>query len=170
MIFSLILLPLVLASEIPAPVDNKATPDWLLGNWSGKGSLFGQPAHMSLTVCPLAGNRGLTLDYQVKGEGRSTMQFAGHADYVPDGENRWRGQWTGSNGVDHDLSALVSKDSFTATWHNAAVETGRTHYQRTGPEQLRVTDYVLRENGRFEQFARADYDRKIACPGSPNTD
>ncbi len=166
MISSLLWLPLMLAVETPTPVDDRATPDWLLGDWSGKGSLFGQPARMSLSVCSLAGNRGLTLDYQVRGEGSSAMRFTGHADYLPDGENRWRGRWIGSNGVDHDLTALASNDSFVATWHNAAVETGRTRYQRIAPEQLRVTDYVLRDGGRFEEFASADYDRKATCQGS----
>ncbi|WP_109357542.1 hypothetical protein [Sphingorhabdus sp. EL138] len=161
---ALLWLPVMLAIQTSTPATGRDLSDWLLGNWTGKGALFEQPASMSLSVCPLAGDRGLMLDYQVTGEGSPPIRFAGHADYIPDGQNRWRGRWTGTNGVDHDLTALASYDSFVATWKNAAVETGRTHYERIAPRQLRVTDYVLRDGGRFEQFASADYVRNSACP------
>lgn len=161
---ALLWLPVMLAIQTSTPAADGELPSWLLGNWAGKGALFEQPASMSLSVCPVTGDRGLTLDYQVTGEGNPAIHFTGQADYIPDGKNRWRGRWIGSNGVAHDLTALASDDSFVATWKNAAVETGRTHYQGIAPGQLRVTDYVLRDGGRFEQFASADYVRNSACP------
>lgn len=168
MISALLLLPMMLTMEAPTHPEKQEHPGWLLGQWSGKGELFGQPAKMLLSVCPLVGHRGLTLNYQVTGVFSSAMQFAGHADYVPDAENRWRGRWIGSNGVDHDLTAVASDQSFIANWHNAEVETGQTQYRSIGPGRLRVTDYVMREEGRFEQFASADYDRKTDCEETPD--
>ncbi len=168
MIAAFLWMPLMLVMEVQTPSDGHDTPDWLVGNWSGQGLLFGEPARMRLSVCPLVGHRGLTLDYQVEGESNPAMRFSGHADYLPDSGNRWRGRWIGSNNVDHDLTAITSDQAFLATWHNAAVETGQTQYRLIAPGHLKVTDYVQRDGGGLESFASADYRHKTACPSLPD--
>jgi len=74
MIAAFLWMPLMLAMEVQTPSDGYDTPDWLVGDWSGQGLLFGEPARMRLAVCPLAGHRGLTLDYQVRGESNAAVE------------------------------------------------------------------------------------------------
>ncbi len=168
MISALLWLPVMLTMEAPTLKERADTPHWLEGHWVGQGSLFKQPAKMSLSVCPLTDNSGLELEYKVLAESEDGKQtrFTGRADYFPDGDNRWRGSWVGSNGVDHELTAFVSDKTFIATWHNEAVETGQTRYELGIAGQLKVTDFIFRDGEHFEPFAHANYKKTSVCDSS----
>jgi len=171
MIHMLVLgLSALVASGVPASGEtngiNPMAPQWLLGHWSGQGELFQNPAQMHLAICPLAGNRGITLNYRVEtvtNDKEKRYKYSGHADYFPDETGTWKGRWIGSNKVDHGLDATFTDQELSVIWHNADVETGKTIYRRTAEGGLAVQDYVARKDGGFRLFAHAEYAREKSC-------
>ena len=162
-----ILLAIGLSTSVAPPNSVKSeVPDWLLGRWTGEGELFKNPARMNLSICRLAGSRGMTLNYRTETGRKGSAgyyAFFGHADYFPQSENKWHGRWIGSNKVDHDLAATLSDGEFLTVWQNAAVETGKTSYRMTARGRLQVRDYVVGKDGDFHIFAKADYARTENC-------
>ncbi|MEM8917777.1 MAG: hypothetical protein AAGE37_02865 [Pseudomonadota bacterium] len=166
-----LLLTALLTTATDPPKPARDIPDrmmeirWLTGQWSGTGTLFGNPVRMELVICPVAAGHGFALDYVVKPEQPSSTSsiFAGHALYWPKNGSGWSGRWVGSNGVNHQLDVRSGSLSLETTWSNADVETGRTSYALDRARKLIVNDKVRQSEGNFRQFATGRYERTGGC-------
>lgn len=150
-------------------VKNVQSTKWLYGHWTGSGQLFGKAVQMTLSICPIAKDRGFALNYNVSTpmeEGKkdgSSIIFSGHADYLPVSGSKWRGHWIGSNGVDHDLDGTVTEKQLDVIWRNLKVETGQTNYRLQSDGKLSATDQVIGKNGEWRIFATGSYTRDGDC-------
>ena len=129
----------------PAAAQDASTLNWLIGEWRGTGTMFGNPSEATLSVRPVLGGRFLELGYRAGGfEGRAMYHFI-------DG-GRWRAQWFDNRGMSFPIEAFYIERSLTAEWGSAETEQGRTLYLLRPDGRLSVTDSVRRD-GAYRVFS-----------------
>ena len=129
----------------PVAAQDARTLDWLLGDWRGTGTMFGNPSEATLSVRPVLGGRFLELNYRAGAfEGRALYHFV-------DG-GRWRAQWFDNRGATFAIEAFQIERSLRSEWGSAETEQGRTVYYLGQDGRLRVTDSVRRD-GTYRDFA-----------------
>ena len=121
------------------------TLSWLVGEWRGTGTMFGNPSEATLSVRPVLGGRFLELSYRAGAfEGRALYSFVSGG--------RWRAQWFDNRGMTFPIEAREIERSLTSDWGSQDTEQGRTIYLLAANGQLRVTDSVRRDGG-YRDFA-----------------
>jgi hypothetical protein len=145
------------STEVAAP-----SLEWMLGNWSGSGKLFGQDSRVTLSVRPVAGEAAYSFDYQVMtaaGQNRAETRFQAHAFFQRGKGNQWHGRWVDNFGNLHDISASLDRNNMTSTWGSPSTEIGRSTYILNDGRML-VTDWALGRDGVFKQFAQSELVRE----------
>jgi len=146
--------PMLLAAAAPAPASGEI--GWLVGDWSGSGTIFGAPSTAELHVKPALGGRFTELRYRVDGKRQGTaFRFEGAAFYerAADANGGWTARWFDSSGAKHPITATAADNALTALWGEAATERGRTVYRRQPDGSLEVVDEVADKSG-WRVFAR----------------
>jgi hypothetical protein len=118
---------------------------WLIGEWHGTGTMFGNPSEATLSVRPVLGGRFLELSYRAG-------TFEGRALYSLVSGGRWQAQWFDNRGTTFAIVAWEIERMLTSDWGSAGTEQGRTVYILADNGQLRVTDSVRRDGG-YREFA-----------------
>jgi len=136
----------------PATAQDATTLEWLVGEWRGTGTMFGNPSEATLSVRPVLGGRFIELSYRAGGfEGRAMYQFV-------DG-GMWRAQWFDNRGMTFPIRGYQIERSLRAEWGSAETEQGATLYHLRQDGSLRVTDNVRRE-GTWREFAVHSFTRQ----------
>lgn len=143
-VFSGLVALLVLVAA-PAAAQESGTLSWLVGEWHGTGTMFGNPSEAALSVRPVLGGRFIELSYRA---GR----FEGRAMYRSGPEGRWQAQWFDNRGLTFPIEARESERTLTADWGSPDTEQGRTVYLLAADGRLTVTDSV-RRGGDYRVFA-----------------
>lgn len=171
MIRALILSTMLVALAIPARVHAQIAPaesaapatlDWMVGEWSGKGKLFGRDSEVELIVKPVAAGAAYSLDYRiyVAADGNATeMRFAAHGFFQRGKGRKWHGRWVDNFGNLHDISGTLDAQAMTTLWGSPSTEIGRSSYSIIGG-QLQIVDWALAKDGNFNEFARSQLNRK----------
>ena len=134
------------AEQVPPAVASPATVmSWIIGEWRGSGTMFGNPSEASLSVRPALGGRFIEFSYRA---GR----FEGRAFYGPTPGGGWRAQWFDNRGVTFPIVAREIERSLTSEWGSAETEHGQTLYRLAPDGRLHVTDAVRRD-GVWREFA-----------------
>ncbi len=136
------------AQETPAPAPAQQPAEvmsWLVGDWRGSGTMFGNPSEATLSVRPVLGGRFLEFSYRA---GR----FEGRALYSLISGGRWRAQWFDNRGMTFPVVAHEIERTLTSNWGSADSEEGRTAYILAADGRLRITDSVRRD-GSYREFA-----------------
>ena len=154
---------LLFAVPVAAQPGVKSTElDWLSGEWTGEGQIFGQPSAANLTVGPSAVRGWVQIDYSVRVTtvtATTAAAFVGQGMYRAIGVGKWSGRWSDSNGSNHPLAGRVNGQRLVSIWGSVDTEIGRTSYQQSADGALEVIDQVLQADGTWRQFARAVYRR-----------
>lgn len=143
--------------------DSAPSLGWMHGAWIGKGTLFGRPSSVTLSVEPALEASATTLVHTARVEpegGRPANRFEGRAIYRLDPKGRVAGRWTDSAGNAHPVGGQVAASAMTTVWGEPATEIGRSTYRLEPDGSLAVTDAVLRPDGSWSVFARATYRRR----------
>jgi hypothetical protein len=135
----------------PAAAQDATTLNWLVGEWRGTGTMFGNASQATLSLRPVLGGRFLELNYRAGTfEGRAMYQFV-------DG-GMWRAQWFDNRGMTFPVQGFQIERSLRAEWGSAETEQGRTVYLLGQDGRLRVTDSVRRD-GTWRDFASHVYQK-----------
>lgn len=126
--------------------------DRFVGRWEGHGTLFGEPGAFAMTWAPALGGAFVRLTFE-------NPAIRAEALYRTDDGIDHTGTWADSRGVLLPLTAVARDSVLETSWGSAETERGETHYRLLGPDQMEVSDYVLR-NGEMSLFARARYERE----------
>lgn len=149
----------------PATAQSAASPaelDWLVGEWTGDGQIFGQPSSATLAVGTATVRGWVKIDYSFRVTNvaaTTAAAFMGQGLYRMTGSGKWSGRWTDSYGSSHPLAGRVNGQKLVSTWGSVDTEIGRTSYQRSADGSLEVTDQVLQADGTWRLFARVVYRR-----------
>lgn len=144
------------------PLATAAAPEaepglgWLHGEWTGTGTLQGQPTKVTLSVAPAFGGTATTLAY---GAQMPSAVFEGRATYRIKARGRVEGQWTDSAGSLHIVGGRIEGTGMTTVWGSPATEIGRSTY-KLDKGTLSTSDAVLMPDGSWRVFASASYVRK----------
>lgn len=122
-----------------------AAPAWLVGSWTGSGTMFGNPSEARLDIRSTA--EGFDLHYRAGA-------FEGRAAYRPLGADRWQADWSDNRGVAFPIAATAAGQMLTSNWGSAETERGRTTYRLREDGRLEVVDFVLPREGSPREFAR----------------
>jgi hypothetical protein len=134
-----------MVAAAPAAAQDATTLNWLVGEWRGTGTMFGNPSTATLSVRPVLGGRFLELNYRAGGfEGRAMYQFV-------DG-GMWRAQWFDNRGTTFAIQGYQIERSLRSEWGSPETEQGQTVYVLQPDGRLRVTDSVRRD-GTNRSFA-----------------
>lgn len=136
------------------------SPEWILGNWDGEGSLFNQPAKFQMTWTDQWKGKFLKLEFSNKIIDSQYPKFEVEAYYHPIDGNRYKGYWFDSRGwfVEVGSKFNTETNTLTSVWGSPETEQGKTIYQFQSDGTIAVEDYVLRNNG-YELFGKATYQK-----------
>ena len=134
--------------------------DQLIGDWEGKGELFGVEATFSMTWTWLFGRQFLRLNFQNSipmsdGQER-VLRGRGFYKYMEDGSVE--GTWLDSRGMMLPLRGGIEEGRLDVKWGTPKTEVGRTVYRILDNDHVHAVDFVLKE-GEWEQFGSAHYTR-----------
>ncbi|HTU10270.1 MAG TPA: hypothetical protein VMG08_05160 [Allosphingosinicella sp.] len=151
MLFRTLATAAALVAAAPAAAQDATALNWLVGEWRGTGTMFGNPSEATLSVRPVLGGRFLELNYRAGGfEGRALYQFV-------DGGS-WRAHWFDNRGTTFAIRGYQIEQSLRAEWGSPETEQGMTTYVIDVRGRLRVTDAVRRD-GTYRDFATHVFER-----------
>jgi hypothetical protein len=150
------------AAEQAAPAAETAAPsfgEWI-GDWAGKGVVFGQPASATVRFAPALDGKAMVQDYSLSLEGSRPQSFWGHGSYLIDAKGVVTGQWTDSARSLHDLKGRLTPGSWAIHWGSPLTEIGRTVHRLDADGAMTITDSTLQSDGSWRQFAEMRYTRR----------
>lgn len=135
--------------------------EWLLGEWEGEGTLFGNPARFNMKWEYILDSTfiQLTFQNQIISENQRIPAFKAIGVYQPGEDNKFNGRWFDSRGVQQSLDATFESPTLTTQWSNPSVEKGKTIYKIIGKRNIEVKDYVWKGN-QWAEFGIATYTKK----------
>lgn len=136
------------------------TFEQLLGDWYAETEERGAVYVRHLSLQPALNNKFVGLDYAiaVKTEEGATTVFSGAAFYKNDKTANTEAFWADSNGDLMTINANWVGTALMAEWSNAEGRRGKTEYAPTEAGNLRVTDWVYREDD-WQQFSQVTLER-----------
>lgn len=130
----------------------------LLGEWEGIGTLKGQPAEFEMYWEQTLNDQFYTLRFRNNIPAFSfSMEAHGYYQVLDDGSIS--GYWFDSRGISFPISGSIEEKTIIIYWGTPEIEEGRTEYMVISEDQVKVTDYILRD-GTFDQFGEAMYQPK----------
>lgn len=152
------ILTLLVGMAQPCFAQSPATPADFIGEWHGKGQLFGNPATFSMSWQSVLSDSFLQLDFRNEyglPDG-SRHVLTAHALYGVSDPSSVSGVWFDSRGMVLPLIGSWVGDTLTISWGSDETERGETRYQLIDASTIEVTDRVLRD-GTLVPFALARY-------------
>ena len=152
----------IMLSLIPVLVFGQSLPDQMSAHpWTGSGILMGSPATFEMHWRWELGKRFLKLEFQNKRETADGKEivFKAHAYYKAVGDSLYEGTWFDSRGVTFPLRGVVRHNEFIVEWGSEETELGRTVYTVQSPGEMKVTDFIFRDD-RHIKFGEAAYRKK----------
>lgn len=145
----MILTALALVLSPPALGDDAPIVEAFHGRWVSDGDALGAPARSTMTWSGALGGAFTHLDYRIemRPAGAPPSVFAGKAYYRHDGDGAYRAFWADSYGDLHPVAAVRDGPALVAHWGRAGAKQGRTRYELTAGDEMRVTDWVLTDDG-----------------------
>lgn len=160
LVLTVAFLPLLLPSDVSrsVPVVPEVIPH-LIGEWEGKGELFGQPATFSMAWEWELDQRFVRLTFENRlvenGQARTVLQAVAH--YRVTESDSLYGNWFDTRGEILELKATATDSTLVTQWFTET-EQGRTTYRVVGEDSLEVVDEVLGSDG-WRPFGKASYRR-----------
>jgi hypothetical protein len=154
------LLFLLLGCVLPAVSQkvNKQNLNQFTGSWEGTGKLFGQPAKFQLTFEYALNDKFFHLEFRNEYSADSRTYAMDAKAYYAISQDSLRGYWFDSRGVQQPVRAGMSPSTLTSLWGTPQTERGKTIYELTDANELKVTDFVQRD-GIYAVFGEAVYKR-----------
>lgn len=134
--------------------------NWILGDWLGKGQLFGKEASFSMNWKKSLNNQFLELSFQneyMTDQGEVRIMKA-NAFYKFENDSI-TGHWFDTRGMMLLLRGNIQNDAITIYWGDKHTEQGKTIYHKF-ENRIKTKDFYLNE-GVYHQFGNATYDRRI---------
>jgi hypothetical protein len=144
----LLLLTLVLAAQVSAD----AFLARYAGQWSGNGTVLGQPSKISINWTWELNGQFLKLTFRNQ---MPKQTFEGHAYYRPVGEGRYRGMWFDNSGMFRPLDATRQGDALVSKWGTPETEEGQTTYRLLPDGDMEIIDLVKSKDGTWREFGRS---------------
>lgn len=139
----------------------KSDFDIFIGNWTGKGTLFGTEGNFSMSWKKTVDDKFIELNFEnmyTTADG-TKQKLSAKAIYWFTDEEHLKGNWYDSRGVVFPLKAEFKKKTLTALWgDDDSEERGKTVYQLTDNKNIIVTDFVW-QNGKMNPFGKATYQK-----------
>ncbi|MBT8272430.1 MAG: hypothetical protein KJO77_01400 [Bacteroidia bacterium] len=130
----------------------------LLGQWEGKGNLFGAEASFSMHWEEVLDQKFTKLKFRNQFKDRSGVDRVMKATGYYDVKNN-KGQWFDSRGVMLPLVLELENNKLTVFWgDDSSTEKGKTIYTMIGKEKINVEDFYFRE-GSYHAFGSAEYSK-----------
>jgi len=121
--------------------------------WEGSGTLMGAEANFEMQWAWVLDQQFLRLEFQ---NSRGSSTFKGHGYYRIEGGTTVSGMWFDARGFFFPLSGTLNENVLTINWGTPETEQGRTVYTLISSENIKVTDYILKD-GEYLQFGEAQY-------------
>lgn len=152
----------IVGSTISIGANAADSLDFLKGEWSGSGTMFGSDASIRQSWRPALNGAFTTLHLRVRiaGENGTNLVFEGTGYYQELPDETLSGVWLDSNGDLYPLQATVESKTLTVLWGNEETESGRSSYQLLEDGSLKVVDSVAEEDGNLRDFAYAALSRR----------
>lgn len=132
-------------------------PESFLGKWEGSGTLYNSDATFNMEWNQVLNGKFYRLNFtNALDNGAFSMSAHGYYEVEADSVN---GYWLDSRGVSFPLNGIIEGQTFIIYWGTADFEQGKTVYSLLTSNEIRVTDFVLR-NGEYVQFGTATYQQK----------
>jgi hypothetical protein len=129
----------------------------IIGNWNGKGTLFGTQASFSMEWGQVLNKKFIKLVFENKFEDQSGVERVMNAHAYYD-LTSMKGQWFDSRGMILPLRLEINDNMMTVFWGSDNTEQGKTVYSILDGEKMNVQDYVLR-NENYQAFGEAQYEK-----------
>lgn len=144
----------------PALAQDAPITETFIGTWVSEGDAFGAPAHSRMVWSSALEGAFTRLEYRIEmnPEAARPSVFAGAAYYKRDGDGGYRAFWADSNGDLHPIIAVREGGALQANWGVAGAKQGRTRYELIAEDKMRVTDWLLTDEG-WREFNQNDYTR-----------
>lgn len=145
----------------PTPSLNteKANFDEFIGNWTGKGTLFGAEANFKMSWKRTVDDKFIELNFENRFKtANGEQKLTAKAIYWFTDEENLKGNWYDSRGFVFPLKAEFKNKTLTSLWGDSdSVEKGKTVYQLTD-KAITVQDYVWRD-GEMSPFGSSVYEK-----------
>lgn len=124
----------------------------LSGQWSGNGTVLGQPSKIEMNWSWELGGQFLRLTFRNE---MPKSVFEGHAYYRAVGDGRYRGMWFDNSGRFRPLEARRDGDALVSKWGTPESEEGETTYRLLPDGKMDVVDRVKSKDGTWRQFGQS---------------
>lgn len=139
----------------------KSDFDMFIGNWTGKGTLFGAEGNFSMSWKKTVEDKFMELSFEnmyITADG-TKQKLSAKAIYWFTDEVNLKGNWYDSRGIVFPLKAEFKNKTLTAFWGDSdSVERGKTVYQLTDNKGIIVTDFVW-QNEKMVPFGKVTYQK-----------
>jgi|GEM_PF-1507689 len=136
-----------------------------LGSWQSGKTVFGQEADSHMHWTPALEGRFIRLDYAINPANKEAEKsiFSGVAFYKIAEGPELKAFWADTTGDLHPITAQMEDQTLTAIWGIAGQKLGKTRYELTAPDVMRVTDWIMRD-GEYRQFNDNEFSRVTGAP------
>lgn len=123
------------------------------GEWSSDGDAFGASATSTMHWASSLDGKFMQLSYRIEMSraADASSVFEGVAYYRLDKSDAISGFWADNSGDLHPLHAKRDGQAIVSHWGAAGGKQGRTRYELTGADEMRVIDWILTPDG-WRQF------------------
>jgi hypothetical protein len=136
-----------------APAADTATLTRWVGDWTGEGKFFGQPATQYLKWERVLEGKFLRLSLRVEAAGKTL--FEGHAYYQQTEAVHYEARWFDAQGHSYPIKARLDADTLTAFWGEPSKEEGKSTYRLLeAGKRLEVVDAIHNKDGSWREFWR----------------
>ena len=132
----------------------------LVGQWSGTGTVLGQPAKIEMSWTSELGGQFFRLTFRNQ---MPKSTFEGHAYYrvplVPSttlsAGARYRGMWFDNSGMMRPIDATSDGEALISKWGTPDIEEGETTYRLLTDGSMEIVDRVKGKDGTWRQFGQS---------------
>jgi len=152
---SSLLFLLLIGNTSNAQTDQFFNPD-LMGQWEGKGHLFGTEANFSMQWEQVLDQKFTKLTFRNQFTDKSGVVRVMEATGFYDVKNK-NGHWFDSRGVMLPLALEISDNILTVFWgDDSSAEKGKTVYTLQNKDKISVEDFFFGA-GSYTSFGSAEY-------------
>lgn len=134
--------------------------DKFIGEWSGKGELFGNEAEFKMEWEWVLDRKFVHLIFQNKMHSSNGADriLKAQAFYQITDTDEIQGTWFDSRGIVLPLNASIEGFTLTTLWGSSETEQGKTVYLLKDDDNIEVEDLVFKD-GNWKKFGHAIYHR-----------
>ena len=132
--------------------------DLVEGVWTASGNSFGPDVKSEMIWSKTLDGQFYKIDYRIMIDALNDKTFTGLGHYRDTDSNTTAGYWADNSGDLHPLSVTIEKAAIISIWGVAGGKLGRTEYRLMDDGQMRVTDWLLTNEG-WREFNQASFVR-----------